>query len=542
MSQILIIDDQPANRDLLATLLGYYGHSVLQAGDGAEGLSIACRETPDLIISDVLMPAMDGYEFVRRLRQEPALASKPVIFYTAHYLEDEAFALARKCGVSYVLRKPCEPSEVIDVVHDALGSKPTRPAGSIEIAEDHLELITTRLSRTVDELTTANVRMRALIDAGQRLATERDPAVLVDEYARVAREIVGAGLSVIAVFDPDSGEWGHIGASGVSVCAAKEIVATWKQDHGCPCAQSCSERHSLVEIRTPNACLGWLCVADKAGGGTFSEDEEQLARTLAAQLAAAYSNVLLYAKSRRYTENLEARVRERARELEAAQQELEAFTYAVSHDLRAPLHNLNGLSFLLDERFGKKLEPEAGELVRRIHRASFRMADLVKSLLELSRISKQEIRVESVCLDNLLSEALNELEAESNGRTIEWTIRPLPQVQGSATLLKQVLTNLLSNAVKFTSKQERAAIEVGATHTSDEQVIYVKDNGVGFDPSNTGQLFKVFTRLHPQDAFPGHGAGLSIVQRIVTRHGGRIWAESEPGKGATFYFTLNGVK
>ena len=274
------------------------------------------------------------------------------------------------------------------------------------------------------------------------------------------------------------------------------------------------------------------------GGGSFSEDDERLARTLAAQLAVAYENAQLYSQVKKHAAELEERVRERTRDLEAAKSELESFTFAVSHDLRTPLHHLNGFSFLLEERFGPKLEPDATELVRRIHRTSREMADLVQSLLELSRISKQDIHFEDVPLNAVLEDALKDARAVAGERTIDWRLHPLPEVRGSWTLLKQVFANLLSNAVKFTVHSEAPVIEVGVITAESDPVIYIRDNGAGFDPQYADRLFTVFQRLHRQNEFPGTGAGLAIVQRIVKRHGGRIWAESAPGQGATFYFTL----
>ena len=538
MSQILVVDDQASNRDVLATLLGYYGHSVFEASDGVEGLSVAAREQPDLIISDVLMPTMDGYEFVRRLRQDPKLAGRPVVFYTAYYLEREALALAEKCGVSYVLRKPCEPSEVLSVIEGALGIPPRHAELPEEIAKEHLELITTRLSKTAEELARANLRLEALIEAGQKLATELHPPSLVDQYAAVARQIIGVDLCVIGILDKEGRDWTHVAASGLPDEAAGELHSRWKPDTNSPHLDFCAEGHLGVAVRTPKHFFGWLCAAGKLGGGSFSEDDERLARTLAAQLAVAYENAQLYSQVKKHAAELEERVRERTRDLEAAKSELESFTFAVSHDLRTPLHHLNGFSFLLEERFGPKLEPDATELVRRIHRTSREMADLVQSLLELSRISKQDIHFEDVPLNAVLEEALRDARAVAGERTIDWRLHPLPEVRGSWTLLKQVFANLLSNAVKFTVHSEAPVIEVGVITAESDPVIYIRDNGAGFDPQYADRLFTVFQRLHRQNEFPGTGAGLAIVQRIVKRHGGRIWAESAPGQGATFYFTL----
>lgn len=540
MPVILVVDDQPSNREVLITLLGYYGHRVVEAGDGVEGLAVAEREQPDLVISDVLMPTMDGYEFVRRLREHPKLAAKPVVFYTAFYLEKEALALAEKCGVSYVIAKPCEPASVIEIVNTAIGAGAAAgvPHG---VSGDHLELITTRLSKTADELARANAQLEALVDAAQRVATELDPQRLVDQYANVARQIVGAGMCAIGILDEAHGNWSHVAVSGVSEDEMTDILARWRPDGKTSNFHVCDPDHIGIAVQTVKSFYGWLCVAGKLGGGSFSEDDERLMRTIAAQLAIGYENRRLLAQAQAHADELEERVRVRTHELEAAQQELESFTFAVSHDLRAPLHNLTGFTSILEERFGQRLDPGANELVQRIQRTSCQMAELVKNLLELSRVSKEDLRLEAVSLNEVLADALAEARKLAGERRIDWRIHSLPAVIGHRLLLTQVFVNLLSNAVKFTGRTEAAVIEVGQTTIGSESPIYVRDNGAGFDPTHAGRLFGVFQRLHSQNEFPGTGAGLAIVQRIVQRHGGRIWAASSPGKGAEFFFTLGGV-
>ena len=238
---------------------------------------------------------------------------------------------------------------------------------------------------------------------------------------------------------------------------------------------------------------------------------------------------------------LEQRVVERTGQLQAANQELEAFCYSVSHDLRAPLRHIDGFSKILLEDFGPKLEPEAAHCLNRIRQSINNMGLLVDGLLNLSRLSRKGLIAQRVSLGELVNVARDELQTDLDGRNIIWRIGPLPFVQGDPNLLKQVFVNLLANAVKFTRRREQAVIEVSQLEGRDETVIVIRDNGVGFNMKYADKLFGVFQRLHTSEQFEGTGIGLATVQRIVQKHGGRIWAESEPEHGASFYFSIGAV-
>jgi signal transduction histidine kinase len=236
--------------------------------------------------------------------------------------------------------------------------------------------------------------------------------------------------------------------------------------------------------------------------------------------------------------DLEKRVRQQTIELEEMNQELEAFSYSVSHDLRAPLRHLDGFSQILQQEYGPKLPDEAQHYLDRIRGAVTHMSALVEDLLQLSRIGRRMPERQRCSLRALVDEARTEMPQESDGRKIVWRIYSLPEVEADPLLLRQVLANLFSNAVKFTRQQHAAVIEVGSLEENGMNVVFVRDNGVGFDPRYADKLFGVFQRLHRQDEFEGTGIGLATVQRIIHKHGGRTWAESQPGQGATFYFSL----
>ncbi|MBX3324938.1 MAG: PAS domain S-box protein [Nitrospira sp.] len=227
--------------------------------------------------------------------------------------------------------------------------------------------------------------------------------------------------------------------------------------------------------------------------------------------------------------------------LAAANKELEAFSYSVSHDLRAPLRTMTGFAQALLEDYGEKLEPEASRYLTIISNGARQMGRLIDDLLSFSRLSRQNLAVGSISLTELVQEIREELAAEQTGRTIEWDVADLPLCRGDQTTVKLVLANLLGNALKYSRLRDIATIQVG-WQVDEQQTrfyrIFVKDNGVGFDMRYADKLFTVFQRLHRAEEFEGTGVGLAIVQRIVHRHGGRVWADARPNEGATFWFTL----
>jgi len=256
---------------------------------------------------------------------------------------------------------------------------------------------------------------------------------------------------------------------------------------------------------------------------------------------------LIYASARDLTERRRAAddlarlnrdLQHHAAELETSNKELETFTYSVSHDLRAPLRHIDGFSRILLEDYSASLDPEARSFLSRIRDSTQHMGRLVDDLLNLSSVGRQEVRPQITGLKTLVDEVLTGLRPELADRAIEWHIKDLPFVECDPGLLRQAFANLLSNAVKYSRPRNPAVISVGVVDSSDPPVLFVRDNGVGFSMKYADKLFGVFQRLHRQEDFEGTGVGLATVQRIIHKHGGRIWAEAELDRGATFYFTL----
>ncbi len=244
------------------------------------------------------------------------------------------------------------------------------------------------------------------------------------------------------------------------------------------------------------------------------------------------------AEIRRLNQGLERRVRERTKELETVNKELKSFAYSVSHDLRAPLRHLDGYMELLQKRIGNTLDEQGTHYMTTILDASKRMGMLIDDLLALSRTGRQTLSMTRVDLQVMVREIVADFKRDTAGRTIHWRIHNLPVVLADRTLIRVVWGDLLSNAIKFTRPRAVGEIEIGSYQQDGDYVVFVRDNGVGFDMKYVNKLFGVFQRLHQADEFEGTGIGLANVQRIINRHGGKAWAEGRVGQGATFYFSL----
>ena len=242
-----------------------------------------------------------------------------------------------------------------------------------------------------------------------------------------------------------------------------------------------------------------------------------------------------------HREHLEELVDSRTKQLEAVNKELEAFSYSVSHDLRAPLRHIAGFIELLQKDISESLNEKHKRYFNNIVNSVKRMGTLIDDLLSFSRMGRVEMHNSKVNLNYLIKESVKDLSDDLHGRYIDWEIAEMPVVEGDPAMLKQVIWNLISNAVKFTKKTDDAIIQIGYTENEGECIYFVKDNGAGFEMKYVDKLFGVFQRLHSNNEFEGTGIGLANVKRIIHRHGGRVWAEGEIKKGATIYFTINNV-
>ncbi len=298
---------------------------------------------------------------------------------------------------------------------------------------------------------------------------------------------------------------------------------------------------ALFPLVVNDRTVGVLAVTSRRAAA-FDRDAVDFLQALADQLALAVQNADLFEAVRRQAAELERRVGERTLELVNANKELEAFSYSVSHDLRSPLRAVAGFTRILMDDHAAGLPPDVARYLGLIQSNAQKMGQLIDDLLTFSRLSKQPLKKAPFDLARISHDAYHSLESERAGKAVQFHVGELPPVVGDPVLLRQVLVNLISNALKYSRTRDPAVVEIGAQAAVDETgpVFYVRDNGVGFDMTYAAKLFGVFQRLHPADEFEGTGVGLAIVQRIIHRHGGRVWAEAAPEAGATFFFTLHG--
>jgi len=294
-----------------------------------------------------------------------------------------------------------------------------------------------------------------------------------------------------------------------------------------------------VPLQVNDKAVGVMVVQSYNEKVRFYQREMDILSFVSSQVAMVIERKQAEEQVRQLNTDLERRVYERTASLKAANQELESFAYSVSHDLRSPLRTLDGFSALLLSDYGGQLDEQAQNFLHRIQEGSRRMGQLINDLLNLSRITRTELIYKPVDLSAMAREIATELQTQNTDRpSVEWDVSANMVVEGDVDLLKIALENLINNAFKFTSQREQVKIQVGIQDQAGERIYFVRDNGVGFDMAYADKLFTPFQRLHSVKEYPGTGIGLSIVQRIITRHGGRIWPESEIGQGTTFYFTL----
>jgi K+-sensing histidine kinase KdpD len=543
VGKILVAEDDPEARELLLLLLEGGEYSLLEAADGMEALDLLRTEQPDLLITDIVMPRMDGYELVRRLREDDRTAHTSVIFCSASYHEREVREMARSLGVQSTLAKPFDHKTVRSIVDATLAARSS--------------LADTVSTPAVQVIGGAQERLSSLVAFSRRLFGHTEAEAIVESTCHAARDILLAQCAQLVLAD-DEGTRHTSTASGLSNEQVERLLRTRMytemlqslEKGGCalfpmvpadtsPNGGTNQPGDFVSMLGVPVASVshhyGYLCVINRIGLPGFTDEDLAVARAIAAQVAVAYEN------ARRYND-LEQRVAERTAELEVANRELEAFSYSVAHDLRAPLRLIHAHVQMLRDYRGSPTAREPLIHLDQIQRGAREMSALIDGLLALSRISHMEMRREMTSLDELVKRAVNQVRQESGAdRVVEWRLASLPSVACDPDLMLQVFANLIDNAVKYSRPRAHAVIEIGVGTAQGEKYVFVRDNGVGFDMRYSRKLFGVFQRLHRQDEFEGTGIGLATVNRIIERHAGRIWAESRLGQGAEFRFTVAGL-
>lgn len=520
MTRVLVVDDESQNRYLLEVLLGGEGFQVESASNGREALAAARRHPPELVVSDILMPEMDGFLLCRAMKADAALRNVPFVFYTATYTEAEDERVALEAGGDLFLRKPTEPDALLAALRRLLEKRAlaSDDGSARDLAEEvaflarHDQALARKLEKKRHELQESEARYRSyfrsspvailVTDDDGRLLDVNPAASVLSGYDPV--ELLGANVSLLL------GE--GRGDSPLRLAAAAPSAPSRTTEWRLRRKDGAVRHVSLTAIRLEDGRVLSFC-----------EDDTERVR---AEETVRQANA-----------ELETRVRERTAQLEHLNAELEAFTSSVSHDLRAPLRALDGYATLLEEE-ANQLGEDGRRHLGAIRRNVRRMSELVESLLALSRAGRQALRTGPIDMERLARSVLDELLLPGERERTDVSLHPLPAAVGDEGLVRQVLTNLVGNALKFSSRKERRRLEIGARTEGGRTFWFVSDDGIGFEPAQAEKLFRLFERLHDAASFEGTGVGLAIVRRIVERHGGIVRAEGAPGAGATFSFTL----
>ena len=519
-TSVLLIDDSITFREELKAALVQASYNVITAGTGEEGLRMAADHRPGAVICDGNLPGIDGPTVIRQLRLDAALRRTPCILLTAS--EDHSSEVrALDAGADAYLRKDSAISIVLARLAAVLRSAGTPAAFDSTSVLGPMRILTVDDSATYREELAAELRQEGydpiLATSGEEalelLATQPADCILLD--------LVMPGLS------------------GQDTCRKIKNSPTWR-DIPLIMLTALNENEAMIaginagadDYITKSADFEVLKARVRAQlrRKQFEDENRRIREQLLRKEIEA-------AEARAAHELAEARAVMLA-DLESKNKELEAFSYSVSHDLRAPLRAIDGFTKAVMEDFPDALPEDAKKNLQRVCAATKRMGELIDDLLKLSRVTRQDMRYKHVDLSATAEGIAGDLRRSAPERNVEFVIADNLHAAGDASLLRATLENLLGNSWKYTGTQPRARIEFGRQPYKGGNAFFVRDDGVGFDMTYASKLFGAFQRLHTAKEFPGTGIGLATVQRIIRRHGGQVWAESELGKGATFYFTL----
>jgi PAS domain S-box-containing protein len=532
MAVILVIDDHPENREPMRALLEYQGHRVAEACGGEEGLEKARAERPDLIICDIGMQRMDGYEVVQRLRGDPVLADTKVVFNTATYLYDEAVPLARACSVSHLITRPGEPQEILKTVEAALSevaaTKPPTP--NSEFDRERLRLLTDKLIQKVVELEDANHLL--IKEAAQRRQAEaqmrlQSAALEAAVNAIVITDCNGYIIWVNPAFSKLTGY-----SSADAIGQTPRLLKSGAHDQG-------FYQKLWNTILGGNVWSGEMI--NRRKDGTHYTEEQSIT-----PVRNEDGNISHFISIKRdISERKEAEQALRARDIaEAANRMKSEFLANMSHELRTPLNAIIGFSQMMHDGKLGPVSDQQKEYLGDVLAASAHLLQLINDVLDLSKVEagKAELVPELVKPSAIAAEVQAILQALALRKRIEvqTEVDPsLPEVVADARGLKQVLYNYLSNAIKFTGEDGRIAVRI-RPEPPDRYRIEVEDNGIGIRAEDIGKLFSEFQQLDAGKSkkYQGTGLGLALTKRLVEAHGGYVGVASKPGEGSVFYAVL----
>ena len=507
MLNILLVDDNETGRYAMGRMLRHAGFSVTETDNGHEALRLA-GEQPDLIILDVKLPDLNGFEVCQRLKADPTTAVIPVLQISAIHIQDEDRALGLTMGADSYLTGPVDPSVLLATIQAILRVRQVEK--HLREANQALEVQRQVLEQSNRALQESEERLRLALYAAGMGAWELNAETDEERWSPETEALwglepgtfAGTTAAFLATVHPEDRDRVQR--------ARTKILAT-------------SEGRERLEYRIvwPDGTVRWMLVVG------------QSIPAAPGQTIGARGVVLDITEQKK----LEQDLAERAAELERLNTELQQFGYIVSHDLQEPLRTINNFVQLLAKQLQGTVDAQAAEIMGFVVGGAQRMQALITDLLAYTRVSGHVQPFTAVDGEALLARVLGDLQLVIADAAAEVTHDPLPVVNGNAGQLGLVLQNLLGNALKFRSAAP-PRIHVGARREGGQWVFSVRDNGIGIEPRFRERIFQVFQRLHSRSEYQGTGIGLAICHKIIERHDGRIWVESEPGQGATFFFTL----
>ncbi|KAF0215185.1 MAG: multi-sensor signal transduction histidine [Geobacteraceae bacterium] len=494
---VLFVESDPGSFTQIAKLLSKRGYILYVAENGQVGLRIYKDVTPDIVITEIGLPFMNGLEMATQIR---ALNAKAQIILTTAHRDTDHFLDAINIGITAYLLKPVDTDSLFAALDKCMEN--VKAERELQELTERTALLSSALEQSPSAIaitdTSGNIEY---VNPKFTELTGYWPDEVIGQNVRILK----SGKTPPEVY---SNMWGTITAGreweGEIQNKNKDGKYYW-------------EELKISPLRNlAGTVIKFIKVAEDVTGRKRTEDE-----------------------IRKLNSELEYRVIQRNALLEASNKELDDFCDAVSHDLRGPLSRLQGFSHVLLEECAERLDVQGKLYVERINQTSRDLKRIIDALLKLSQLTRRGMAHQNVDLSGIAHAVADGLIKSQPERCVDFVIAPDVVVKGDSGLLKVVLENLLGNAWKFTSKHQRARIEFGVARTDNKSVYFVRDDGAGFDMKYANKLFKPFQRIHSSDEFSGTGLGLASVQRIIQRHGGRIWVEGEVEKGATFYFTVN---
>jgi len=531
---LLLVSGREKLLNCLQQVSAQAGYKTCTAVHANDALQIMNIRNIDAVISDAILPDVDGYHLCYKIRKSEKLKATPVIICSAETNKTDA-QMARDLGADIFICSAIRPEIIIEhITH--IFNNPVHFKNRLMPQSLSTEAMLRYNEQLIAQLETRNEEMRKTRSEHQRLIQ------ILNEAQQIAH--IGSWEVSLETFEVTWSDeiYRIFGTTREETTPSVNAFLSFIHPEDCDQVKATIESSIAHSSATEFSCRlkrkdGCTRQIYTYAGFTFN-DEGKAVRTYGITHDITEKKQA-EKEAQELNANLEQRIAQRTEALVDANQQLESFAYSVSHDLRAPLRSIYAFTQLLRKKNGYQLDESGNELLQFICSSATKMQELIADLLAFSRIGKNTVDLAEVDMNNLVSATWISLNS-SPENIPEFRTKPLPSIMADKPLITQVMVNLLSNAIKYSAKTGKPVVEVGALEGDQHTTIYVKDNGVGFDMAHYDKLFAVFQRLHNSSEFEGTGVGLAIVKRIIDKHNGRVWAESEPGKGSTFYFSLPG--